>query len=465
MGREFRLLCGFLLLAIGTASSRQSYSAVVLDQALGLSTSYAVDFDWNQELRQSFTVEAAGLVSKFGVQIFRTNDSFDTSGEVLISIGSQALPMTTYYTARVPVSEIPVVNSSSEPVPWTYVDVARGKRMVQPGDNLGIKVSQMPSSLNEGATNVYWRTSGFESSYAGGSLIRRIPPYSTSELWGNFGDGDGGFQTFVETAAVRQSASFTPVFDVQAEAPHGGQYSLSDGSSQIFNQALAPPNYEGLERRGLVEFDLRALPANALITAAYLDLQISNFVPGSKEAGFSMVSIAGYGGTGAADASKAALQTPALESRSVNALGVISFYLNVSALEQLLAGSDYLGLVTRALPTQYQSGFYTSEQAANEPGVLAPTLRLEYITALSAGDYNGDGAVDAADYVALRKRGGTQIEYNVWRSNYGDISAGPQALSLESPVPEPAGLLLALIATALTPSALLRSARCRSECA
>ena len=461
MGRESRLFCGLLLFAIATASSRHSYSAVVLDQSLALTNGYAVDFDWNQELRQSFAVGVSGLVSKFGVQIFRTNDSLDTSGEVLISIGSQALPMTTYYTARVPVSEIPVVNSLSDPVPWTYVDVSRGKRMVQPGNNLGIKVSQMPSSLNEGATNVYWRTSGLQSSYAGGSLIRRIPPYSPSHFWANFDDGDGGFQTFVETAAVRQSASFAPVFDVQAEAAHGGQYALSDGSSRIFNQALAPPNYQGLEQRGLMEFDLRALPPDALITAAYFDLQISDFVPGSKEAGFSQISIAGYGGTGAADASKAALETPALESRAVNALGLMSFYLNVSALEQLLAGSDYLGLVTRALPTQYPSGFYTSEQAASEPGILAPTLRLEYITALSEGDFNGDGAVDAADYVALRKRSGTQVEYNTWRSNYGDFGTGAEALAVESQVPEPTGLLLVLFAVALTPSALLRSANFR----
>jgi hypothetical protein len=117
--------------------------------------------------------------------------------------------------------------------------------------------------------------------------------------------------------------------------------------------------------------------------------------------------------------------------------------------------------VTRALPTQYPSSFYTSEQAASEPGMLAPTLRLEYITALSAGDFNGDGAVDAADYGALRKRGGTQIEYNLWRSNYGAFGTGSEALSIESQVPEPAGLLLVLLATALTPLALLRSANFR----
>lgn len=265
----------------------------------------------------------------------------------------------------------------------------------------------------------------------------------------------------METAAVRQSASFTPVFDVQAEALHGGQYALSDGSSRIVNQALSPPNYEGLEQRGVMEFDLRALPADALITAAYLDLQISDFVPGSKANGFSLVSIAGYGGTGAPDASKAALETPVWESRAVNSLGVMSFYLDVRSLEQVLVDSDYLGLVTRALPTQYPSAFYTSERAVSEPAILAPTLRLEYITALAAGDYNGDGAVDGADYVALRKRGGTQLEYDTWRNHYGDSGGSAGALSLESQIPEPPGALLVLLGTMLTPSTLLRSTNLR----
>ena len=36
-----------------------------------------------------------------------------------------------------------------------------------------------------------------------------------------------------------------------------------------------------------------------------------------------------------------------------------------------------------------------------------------------AGDYNGDDKLDAADYVVWRKAEGTQAGYNTWRSNFG----------------------------------------------
>jgi hypothetical protein len=76
------------------------------------------------------------------------------------------------------------------------------------------------------------------------------------------------------------------------------------------------------------------------------------------------------------------------------------------------------------------------------------------------GDYNRDGAVDAADYAAWRDRLGTeganliadgnrngridQGDYDVWRANFG-LSAGGGAVSNGS-VPEPATLSLLLLA-------------------
>ena len=35
------------------------------------------------------------------------------------------------------------------------------------------------------------------------------------------------------------------------------------------------------------------------------------------------------------------------------------------------------------------------------------------------GDYNDDGAVNAADYVVWRKTDGTPEGYNTWRANFG----------------------------------------------
>jgi len=77
------------------------------------------------------------------------------------------------------------------------------------------------------------------------------------------------------------------------------------------------------------------------------------------------------------------------------------------------------------------------------------------------GDYNQNGVVDAADYTVWRKTLGQSVaelgtgadgngngaieanDYTVWRANFGDTVAGSGSLS--SSVPEPSGILLALV--------------------
>jgi hypothetical protein len=41
-----------------------------------------------------------------------------------------------------------------------------------------------------------------------------------------------------------------------------------------------------------------------------------------------------------------------------------------------------------------------------------------------SGDFNSDGLVNAADYVQWRKTSGSQVEYDVWRTNFGRSFAG-----------------------------------------
>jgi hypothetical protein len=198
----------------------------------------------------------------------------------------------------------------------------------------------------------------------------------------------------------------------------------------------------------MMEFDLSAIPEDVLITSAFLDLQISDYVPGTKETGFSYISIAGYAGDGVPDADAASLESPVLATGTAQALGVKSFQLNVSSLEQVMAASDYLGFVARALPSQFPSSFYTSEQAASGGSIL-PTLRLEYITVESLpGDFNGDSVVDSADYIAWRKRGGPLSELNIWRANYGASAFGAETTSA-SHVPEPCSISLFLCCVTL----------------
>jgi hypothetical protein len=63
------------------------------------------------------------------------------------------------------------------------------------------------------------------------------------------------------------------------------------------------------------------------------------------------------------------------------------------------------------------------------------------------GDFNGDGAVNTADYIVWRKTGGSQADYNAWRSNFGKTNAGSgSTVSAGSSVPEPTSGVLSLIA-------------------
>jgi hypothetical protein len=74
---------------------------------------------------------------------------------------------------------------------------------------------------------------------------------------------------------------------------------------------------------------------------------------------------------------------------------------------------------------------------------------LAAIHALLPGDFNCDGEVDAADYVVWRTNIGAQEEYATWRANFGMTARGADSSAKlaagASPVPEPGGLLLAIL--------------------
>jgi hypothetical protein len=72
----------------------------------------------------------------------------------------------------------------------------------------------------------------------------------------------------------------------------------------------------------------------------------------------------------------------------------------------------------------------------------------------SSGDFNLSGTVNAADYVVWRNTASNEVEYNIWRENFGRTFIGSGG-DLPT-VPEPTSLLLATLATVLA-----LAARCR----
>jgi hypothetical protein len=86
-------------------------------------------------------------------------------------------------------------------------------------------------------------------------------------------------------------------------------------------------------------------------------------------------------------------------------------------------------------------------------------------TSTVIGDHNGDGDVNAADYVTLRVGGADSNQFNLWQTNFGSTGAGSGTGSSDhTRVPEPACISLHLvIAFALAPWRRLRVVRRRND--
>src|SRR3954451_12200251 len=69
---------------------------------------------------------------------------------------------------------------------------------------------------------------------------------------------------------------------------------------------------------------------------------------------------------------------------------------------------------------------------------------VDALTAVLAGDYNNDGKVDSADYVAWRKNPGgfPANAYATWRSNFGQTAVSGSGANASAAVPEPATIML-----------------------
>jgi hypothetical protein len=126
-------------------------------------------------------------------------------------------------------------------------------------------------------------------------------------------------------------------------------------------------------------------------------------------------------------------------------------------LNQMVESNDDVAtlLIERISENTGQTRFATKEAtnlfstpAGTVPsGTYAPVLHLELFE--TPGDFNRDGFVDAADYVAWRKVGGGQAEFNRWTANFGQ--AVEADLSANSNVPEPPTfVILALVFLAMT---------------
>jgi T5SS/PEP-CTERM-associated repeat protein len=119
-----------------------------------------------------------------------------------------------------------------------------------------------------------------------------------------------------------------------------------------------------------------------------------------------------------------------------------------------------------------RTGTFTSEILPPLSGALDWDLQytpnavvLSVISTVPTGDYNGNGVVDAADYVVWRKNPGGlggNAGYDTWRANFGRTGSGSGATSFSSAaVPEPAGIVLVLTVSLAAIYRRRGRARCR----
>lgn len=129
-------------------------------------------------------------------------------------------------------------------------------------------------------------------------------------------------------------------------------------------------------------------------------------------------------------------------------------FQTVLGRENEFGAGPHLGI---GLSSESRWGAYDVDYFAYKQGVIVPQLAAPRL----AGDYNGDGSVDAADYTTWRDQLGSDVallnetatlgsvtieDYDVWKGNFGTSGAGGSAVA--APVPEPSSILLLLCAPA-----------------
>lgn len=107
-----------------------------------------------------------------------------------------------------------------------------------------------------------------------------------------------------------------------------------------------------------------------------------------------------------------------------------------------------LGVTSQTLVNDaWTSLAFTRDTSSQQ--VFAPSNLMAALPPTLPGDFNRDGAVDAADYSVWRDTLGDTASYQLWRTNYGASNAA----AASAVVPEPASILsllfLTLIATHL----------------
>jgi autotransporter-associated beta strand protein len=211
-------------------------------------------------------------------------------------------------------------------------------------------------------------------------------------------------------------------------------------------------------------------------------LAITGTIPGNVEvnSGGTLIGIGNIGGTTTVNggfAPGASAGTITIGGLAMSPGGTLDFELGDPERDHIivtddgnisLAGTLTVSLIGGFTPALGQS-FALFEGAIGSvtgafSSIVAPvfnghTFGITYgassamVEVVLAGDFNRDGSVNAADYVAWRKGFGTiytQNDFNIWRAHFGQtVGGGAGDQSSKTTAPEPASVLLLSIGLAM----------------
>jgi hypothetical protein len=249
----------------------------------------------------------------------------------------------------------------------------------------------------------------------------------------------------------------------------GAQILSSDPNSSSVGGAAIRVGYDTAvgRSRGVLSFDLSGIPSDAIIhsvsleleafaanvpTGQYVDLELHQLTDPvtENEVTWNQATTGNSWSTPGGDIAPLSLSS-LFAQRTIGPKTFVNTVAFTTAAQAAFDAGAPLNLLVSAtgaeawgaanlanLNLRFRSDDATTGQR--------PLLKVEYTSAISPGDFNEDGTVDAADYVAWRKQLTTMGDYNSWRSYFG-AGAGSGAMAA---APEPStSILIALTGLAL----------------
>jgi hypothetical protein len=217
----------------------------------------------------------------------------------------------------------------------------------------------------------------------------------------------GASPRFFATAAPPgpQTGTIIPIVDAEADLS-GSSFVIADGGTSINVQSFPEA---GVDRRGILEFDLSSIPRGSTINSASLTLNVNSITHSTDE--YPQPLIYGYSGDGVADSADAVKTSNLLlQTNPITSLGIQSFSLSPSFFQSFVGATNAAGLLIKGGADAHQVQFYVSEASFATPSSLALNFTPPPEPLPEPGDYNGNGYPDASDYTIWRDTRGSTID-------------------------------------------------------